>query len=74
MVKQQTMLYLEVPTGVPVPGKTMKRVESELDLEGVQIDGGIIVKAKAFSWDPYQVNISGVKHPSKPEPLTSVRP
>lgn len=52
-VQQESIDYLEIPTGMPVPGKTMKRVVQEIDLDTVALQGGLLVKARAFSWDPY---------------------
>lgn len=52
-VQQESIDFLEIPHGAPIPGKTIKRVVQEVDIDAVPIQGGIVVKAKAFSWDPY---------------------
>ncbi|KZT42581.1 alcohol dehydrogenase [Sistotremastrum suecicum HHB10207 ss-3] len=49
-------LYLnEVPTGLPVPGKTTRIDSSQtIDLETVPLNGGYLIKVLYLSADPYQ--------------------
>ncbi|GAA5890292.1 hypothetical protein JCM8208_002769 [Rhodotorula glutinis] len=54
MVVNASLVFLEVPHGAPVPGKTLKRVEEELDVATVDLQGGVLLKNKALSLDPYQ--------------------
>ncbi|SCV68782.1 BQ2448_903 [Microbotryum intermedium] len=44
-----TLQYLKIPQGYPVPGETMKKVTSEIDLDTVPLHGGILLKQKALS-------------------------
>ncbi|EMD39221.1 hypothetical protein CERSUDRAFT_93269 [Gelatoporia subvermispora B] len=47
-------LYLELPIGLPVPGKTTAYDNSRtIDLENVTLDGGILIKTLVFSIDPF---------------------
>ncbi|GAA5983257.1 hypothetical protein JCM11641_002238 [Rhodosporidiobolus odoratus] len=49
-----TLHFNAPPQGEPVPGETLKRVVDEaFDPETVDIKGGILVKCKALSLDPY---------------------
>lgn len=53
MVQVESVIFNEVPTGVPIPGQTLKLVQSELDLESAPLRGGVLVKTVALSLDPY---------------------
>ncbi|KAK4702989.1 hypothetical protein P7C70_g3232, partial [Phenoliferia sp. Uapishka_3] len=53
MVVNTQVIYNEVPVGIPIPGKTLKLVKSELDIETVPLNGGVLVKTLALSLDPY---------------------
>ncbi|KAG9227210.1 hypothetical protein PLEOSDRAFT_1113387 [Pleurotus ostreatus PC15] len=53
-VKNGRHLFNEIPVGYPVPGKTTVYDDSQtIDLDTVQLNGGILVKALSFSIDPY---------------------
>ncbi|GAA5862774.1 hypothetical protein JCM8547_006541 [Rhodosporidiobolus lusitaniae] len=46
--------YTAPPEDIPVPGKHLKRVtQDNFDPGAVQLDGGILVRVKAASLDPY---------------------
>ncbi|KAI0788286.1 NAD(P)-binding protein [Fomes fomentarius] len=48
------VIYKEIPTGYPVPGKTMVYDESQtIDLDNEPLQGGILVKTLVLSIDPY---------------------
>jgi len=48
------VLFNEVPTGFPEPGKTtVYDTTQKLDLESVPLNGGFIIKTLALSIDPY---------------------
>ncbi|RPD54808.1 NAD(P)-binding protein [Lentinus tigrinus ALCF2SS1-7] len=49
------VIYNEIPTGFPVPGKTLIYDESQtIDLDKEPLHGGILVKVLVLSIDPYQ--------------------
>ncbi|RDX46264.1 NAD(P)-binding protein [Lentinus brumalis] len=53
-VKNGRVIYNEIPTGYPVPGKTLVYDESQtIDLENEPLNGGILVKVLVLSIDPY---------------------
>ncbi|KAI0672253.1 NAD(P)-binding protein [Trametes maxima] len=52
-VKNGRYIFNEVPTGYPVPGKTLVYEESEIDPDTVPLNGGFIVKILVLSVDPY---------------------
>ncbi|KAF9493528.1 NAD(P)-binding protein [Pleurotus eryngii] len=53
-VKNGRHLFNEIPVGYPIPGKTTVYDDSQtIDLDTVQLNGGILIKALAFSIDPY---------------------
>jgi hypothetical protein len=54
MVKNEQVIYNESPVDVPIPGKTLKLVSTELDVDSVPLNGGVLVKNQALSLDPYQ--------------------
>ncbi|GAA5827075.1 hypothetical protein JCM11251_002232 [Rhodosporidiobolus azoricus] len=53
MVANQTVIFNEIPQGNPVPGKTLKKVEKEIDLDAPLDSGAVLVKMKVLSLDPY---------------------
>lgn len=53
MAINQELRYIAVPSGAPVPGEHLKRVEEELDVDSVELHGGVLVKNLALSLDPY---------------------
>ncbi|GAA5842465.1 hypothetical protein JCM9279_005392 [Rhodotorula babjevae] len=53
MVVNASLVFNEVPHGAPVPGQHLKRVEEELDLDNVPLDGGVLISLKGISLDPY---------------------
>lgn len=47
-------LFIEVPTGSPVPGKTtVHDVSQTVDLENAPLDGGFLLRVLVVSIDPY---------------------
>ncbi|KAI1792111.1 NAD(P)-binding protein [Ganoderma leucocontextum] len=53
-VRNARVIFNEVPTDYPIPGKTVVYDESEtIDLDNVPLNGGILVKVLALSIDPY---------------------
>ncbi|RPD54820.1 NAD(P)-binding protein [Lentinus tigrinus ALCF2SS1-7] len=53
-VKNGRIIYSEIPTGYPVPGKTLVYDESQtIDLDNEPLHGGILVKVLVLSIDPY---------------------
>ncbi|TBU57233.1 NAD(P)-binding protein [Dichomitus squalens] len=53
-IKNGRVIFNEIPTGYPVPGKTTVYDESEtIDLDIVTLNGGILVKILALAVDPY---------------------
>ncbi|PCH39423.1 NAD(P)-binding protein [Wolfiporia cocos MD-104 SS10] len=53
-VKNGRLVFSEIPTGLPEPGKTTVYDESQtIDLESVPLSGGILVKTLVLSIDPY---------------------
>ncbi|BGP53098.1 hypothetical protein JCM8202_004181 [Rhodotorula sphaerocarpa] len=54
MVSNAALVYKKPPTGAPVPGETLQRVvDDNFDPDTVPLNGGILVKTKALSLDPY---------------------
>lgn len=50
-----SLIFNEAPQGAPIPGQTTKRVVDEaFDPETVELNGGVLLKSKALSLDPYQ--------------------
>ncbi|EKM57440.1 uncharacterized protein PHACADRAFT_206354 [Phanerochaete carnosa HHB-10118-sp] len=53
-IKNGRLLFNDVPTGYPEPGKTTVYDESQtIDLDGVSLNGGVLVKILVISIDPY---------------------
>ncbi|GAA6005633.1 hypothetical protein JCM10207_005277 [Rhodosporidiobolus poonsookiae] len=49
-----SLIYAKPPTDAPVPGEHLKRVEdADFNPDSVDLNGGILVKVKALSLDPY---------------------
>lgn len=49
-----SFMFLEVPEAAPIPGKTTRKVVDEsFEPETVKLSGGVLVKVKAVSLDPY---------------------
>ncbi|KAI5478560.1 zinc-binding alcohol dehydrogenase domain-containing protein [Pseudohyphozyma bogoriensis] len=53
MVLNRGIIYHEVPVTDVVPSKHLKLEEYETDFDSIQLNGGILVKNKAVSLDPY---------------------
>ena len=53
MVTVESLIFNKVPVGAPVPGETLKKVTSELDVDNAPLDGGILVKTHALDLSPY---------------------
>lgn len=66
-------MYLEVPTGAPIPGQTTKKVTDEsFDPETVALNGGVLVKTLALDLSPYmrgRMRDPSIKSYSPPMPL-----
>ena len=52
-INNGTALFNEIPQGPPVIGKTILFKNETIDLEAVQLNGGILVKALYLSIEPY---------------------
>lgn len=52
-VNNGTAIFNEVPQGLPVLDKTIVFKSESIDLDTVQLNGGILVKALYLSIDPY---------------------
>jgi hypothetical protein len=49
-----SLIYNKPPTGEPIPGETLKRVEDpDFNPETVDLAGGILIKVKALDASPY---------------------
>ncbi|GAA5955033.1 hypothetical protein JCM21900_002765 [Sporobolomyces salmonicolor] len=53
MVQNAALVYSAVPTAAPVPGKHLKRIVEEIDLDKVDLKGGLLLKSKALDLSPY---------------------
>ncbi|KAK4058118.1 hypothetical protein OIO90_000857 [Microbotryomycetes sp. JL221] len=53
MVQNTSLHFVQVPDGEPKPGVDMKRVEEEFDADNAKLAGGLLIKTKAISLDPY---------------------
>ncbi|GAA6052647.1 hypothetical protein JCM3770_003910 [Rhodotorula araucariae] len=53
MVQIEQVVFNSIPKGKPVPGETLKKVTSELDLDAPLQDGEILLKTLTLSLDPY---------------------
>ncbi|CBQ72143.1 related to alcohol dehydrogenase [Sporisorium reilianum SRZ2] len=57
MVTNHQVLFNKVqPTGLPKPGETTTRGSTELDLDSVALDGGVLLRNIAVSLDPTMRN------------------
>ncbi|KAI9888457.1 MAG: hypothetical protein M1814_006904 [Vezdaea aestivalis] len=54
MVQNKGLVFAEIPTGVPVPGKHLVVESREFDLNGKPWQGGLTTKNIYASFDPYQ--------------------
>lgn len=52
-VKNGSVVYAAHPEGDIEPDVHLKYVESEIDLESVPLNGGVLLKTIALSSDPY---------------------
>ncbi|KAI0918223.1 hypothetical protein AcV7_007025 [Taiwanofungus camphoratus] len=53
-VRNARVLFKEIPSGLPVPGKTTVYDASQsIDLEAAPLHGGFLVKTLVLSIDPY---------------------
>ena len=53
-ISNAAVLFAEVPTGYPEPGRHLKYVANRtIDLESVDLQGGIVTKNLVISIDPY---------------------
>ena len=53
-IQNAAVLFAEVPTGYPEPGKHLKYVtDRTIDLDTVDAQGGIVTKNLVISIDPY---------------------
>jgi NADPH-dependent curcumin reductase CurA len=53
MVQNETVIFAEIPSGVPVPGETTKKITNDIDPDKVNLEGGVLVKVAAVSLDPW---------------------
>lgn len=53
MVKNEVLIYAEIPEGEVVPGQHLKKETQEIDIDSVKLNGGFLVDVKALSLDPY---------------------
>ena len=53
MVSNMSLVFLKVPTDAPVPGEHLDKRTKELDVDHVALQGGVLVRVKAVSMDPY---------------------
>lgn len=53
MVRNESLVFLQVPTDEPVPGQHLDKRTEELDVDNVPLNGGVLVKVDAISLDPY---------------------
>lgn len=53
MVANESVIFNEIPKGYPEPGKTLKKVEGEIDLDAPLDNGAVLLKTKVLSLDPY---------------------
>lgn len=53
MVTVETVIFNSIPSGVPIPGETLKKVTAEIDLDSAPLDGGVLVKTHALDLSPY---------------------
>lgn len=51
-VPNKSLIYLETPTGYPIPGQTLRSETASFDLSQ-PLAGGLILKTLALSLDPY---------------------
>ena len=52
-INNGTAIFNEIPQGLPVLDKTIIFKNETIDLETIQLNGGILVKALYLSIDPY---------------------
>ncbi|KAF5350408.1 hypothetical protein D9758_012466 [Tetrapyrgos nigripes] len=53
-VRNGKLIFNEIPSGYPEPGKTtIYDTQSVIDLETVQLDGGVLIKVLCLSADPF---------------------
>ena len=53
-VQNAAVIFAEIPTGYPEPGRHLKYVQDRtIDLENVDLQGGILTKNLVISIDPY---------------------
>ncbi|KAI0750203.1 NAD(P)-binding protein [Daedaleopsis nitida] len=72
-VNNGRVVFNEIPTGYPVPGKTTIYDESQsIDLENEPLHGGILVKVLILSIDPYLRHLMHPADPSSPLPMFEV--
>lgn len=54
MVLNTQLIMCAAPVNLPIPGETLKKAETEIDIDTVSLDGGILMKTLALSLDPAQ--------------------
>lgn len=57
MVSNTSLVYLKVPTAEPVPGEHLATQSSSFDVDAADLQGGVLLKVKAISLDPYMREI-----------------
>jgi NADPH-dependent curcumin reductase CurA len=53
MVQNKGVIFKQVPSGLPVPGKDLVVETRDFDLEQAPPDGGVITQNFYASFDPY---------------------
>jgi NADPH-dependent curcumin reductase CurA len=53
MVQNKNLIFKQIPTGLPVPGKDLVVETKEFDVEQAPPGGGLTTKALYVSFDPY---------------------
>ncbi|KAM0748083.1 NAD(P)-binding protein [Meredithblackwellia eburnea MCA 4105] len=53
MTSNTSLVYASLPKGAVVPGQDLKRFQGSIDVENVDLQGGVLVQNKALSLDPF---------------------
>ena len=53
MVRNRALVYVQHPDKGIEPAKHFKLSDGEIDLDGVALNGGVLLKMLSFSLDPY---------------------
>lgn len=58
MVANESLIFQSPPEGFPVPGETLTKTTSEIDLDADIPAGSVLAKTVVLSLDPYMVSCS----------------